>query len=151
MDEDLKLLTEKEVSSLTGIPIKGLQQDRVYKRGMPYLKRGSHVYYQRPDIVAYLKKRKVAPIREEALIDIASRVLSEMQSEANGRVCGVIYLEHNHNKSREVICGMYNSDCESCLRDELKHALEETVFKDNWEVEEKMKFYEKECLWEERR
>lgn len=65
MDEDLTLLTEKEVSKMTGLSPKGLSQDRVKKRGFPYIKRGPNILYIKADVIAYLNNKKIRPIGDD--------------------------------------------------------------------------------------
>lgn len=51
-----RLLTEAEVSELTGIPRQGLRKDRWRGRGIPYLKVGRRVRYKADALRDYLER-----------------------------------------------------------------------------------------------
>jgi len=54
-----KYLTEREVSELTRIGMKTLQQHRWLKKGIPYHKFGGTVRYSEEDVLQYMKNCRV--------------------------------------------------------------------------------------------
>jgi predicted DNA-binding transcriptional regulator AlpA len=56
-----RLLTEKELSELSGIPISTLRSHRHLRRGLPYVKVGHLVRYDRVEVEKYLTERTVRP------------------------------------------------------------------------------------------
>jgi len=54
-------LTESQVYDMTGIPVATLQNQRHYRKGLPYIKFGKSVRYDKADIVAYMESRKITP------------------------------------------------------------------------------------------
>jgi len=54
-----RYLTEKQVSEFTGIPLPTLRNDRFYRRGFPYIKKGKSVRYSERDIVEFMEARRV--------------------------------------------------------------------------------------------
>ena len=59
------LLTEKEVEEFYGINKRTLQRERVYQTGIPYVKIGKRVRYQRATIDQYIKDNTVGDYRYE--------------------------------------------------------------------------------------
>ena len=59
------LLTEKEVEEFYGINKRTLQRERVYQTGIPYVKIGKRVRYQRSTIDQYIKDNTVGGYRYE--------------------------------------------------------------------------------------
>jgi hypothetical protein len=55
----VRYLSEKAVSELTGIPVKSLQQQRFRRKGLPYCKFGKLVRYSLQDVIGYLESCKV--------------------------------------------------------------------------------------------
>lgn len=55
----IRYLSERAVSEMTGIPVKSLQQNRFHRKGLPYVKFGKLVRYDLQDVVSYLEARKV--------------------------------------------------------------------------------------------
>lgn len=56
-----RLVNEKYVAEMTGIPVRSLQQQRFLGRGMPYIKLGKAVRYDLQDVMEYLEACKVRP------------------------------------------------------------------------------------------
>jgi hypothetical protein len=50
---------EVEVSIVTSVPVRTLQNDRYYKRGIPYIKKGRSVFYRWSDVFEYLEQNKI--------------------------------------------------------------------------------------------
>ena len=59
------LLTEKEVEEFYGINKRTLQRERVYQTGIPYVKLGKRVRYQRSIIDQYIQDNTVGDYRYE--------------------------------------------------------------------------------------
>ena len=59
------LLTEKEVEEFYGINKRTLQRERVYQTGIPYVKIGKRVRYQRSTVDQYIKDNTVGGYRYE--------------------------------------------------------------------------------------
>lgn len=57
--KNLRLLTDVDVSDMTGFSITTLQQWRHRKMGPPYLKLGGAVRYRREDIELWLERSRV--------------------------------------------------------------------------------------------
>ncbi len=55
------LLTEQQVSAMTGIPVVSLRTERCRGTGMPYVKFGRRVRYSADDVAAYIAANTVAP------------------------------------------------------------------------------------------
>ena len=60
-----KLLTETEVEKLYGINKRTLQRERTFNTGIPYVKLGKRVRYQRSTIDQYIKDNTVGDYRYE--------------------------------------------------------------------------------------
>lgn len=56
---DKLYMNETEVSNMTSVPVKSLQNDRYLKRGFPYTKKNRKVLYNRADVLGYLERYKV--------------------------------------------------------------------------------------------
>lgn len=56
-----RLLTEVEVSALTGIPKMTLRSHRHLRRGLPYVRIGHLVRYDRVEVERFLEERTVRP------------------------------------------------------------------------------------------
>jgi len=54
-----RLITEKELSQITGRALSTLRNDRHRARGIPYLKLGRSVRYNLEDVYKYLKSKKI--------------------------------------------------------------------------------------------
>ena len=59
------LLTENEVEEFYGINKRTLQRERVYQTGIPYVKIGKRVRYQRSTIDQYIQDNTVGGYRYE--------------------------------------------------------------------------------------
>lgn len=55
----MQLLTEKEVAGITKISLSKLRQDRIYRRGLPYIKIGKAVRYSNADIENFLANARI--------------------------------------------------------------------------------------------
>lgn len=55
----VKLLTEQEVSELTGRSLDSLRNDRWRNQGIPYIKIGRQVRYDYNDIIQYLNDNRI--------------------------------------------------------------------------------------------
>ena len=60
-----KLLTENEVEKLYGINKRTLQRERTFNTGIPYVKLGKRVRYQRSTIDQYIKDNTIGGYRYE--------------------------------------------------------------------------------------
>jgi len=60
-----KLLTETEVEKLYGINKRTLQRERTFNTGIPYVKLGKRVRYQRTIIDQYIKDNTIGDYRYE--------------------------------------------------------------------------------------
>jgi hypothetical protein len=58
--ENLKYLTEKEVSEITRKALPTLRNDRHLRRGIPYYKDGKSIRYNLNDVILYMESRKVS-------------------------------------------------------------------------------------------
>lgn len=57
-----RLLTEQQVSLLTGRALSSLQNDRCSRRGLPYVKITQRcVRYRLEDILAFIQERRIDP------------------------------------------------------------------------------------------
>jgi predicted DNA-binding transcriptional regulator AlpA len=54
-----QLLTEDQVSKITALPIRTLQNWRFQRRGLPYIKLGKSVRYKQSVLDEYIKGREV--------------------------------------------------------------------------------------------
>ena len=59
------LLTEQEVEKLYGINKRTLQRERTFNTGIPYVKLGKRVRYQRSTIDKYIKDNTIGGYRYE--------------------------------------------------------------------------------------
>lgn len=55
----VRYLSEKATAQMLDTTTKRLQQDRFYRKGLPYVKFGKSVRYSLQDVVAYLEGCKV--------------------------------------------------------------------------------------------
>lgn len=56
-----KLLKEKEVSQILGIPVMTLQKWRYMRENIPYVKIGRSVFYKADDVFLFLEKHTIYP------------------------------------------------------------------------------------------
>ena len=54
-----RFLTEREVSVLTGFSLSKVQQDRFFRRGIPYCKVGRSIRYSLEDVLAFMDRHKI--------------------------------------------------------------------------------------------
>jgi predicted DNA-binding transcriptional regulator AlpA len=64
---EIKLLTEKQTSELTGIPLPTLRNDRFRRvaSGIPYVKKGRSIRYRAADIKAFIDSHTIRPEDQE--------------------------------------------------------------------------------------
>lgn len=55
-------LTELQVAEMTGVSVSTLQNHRHYCKGLPYIKFGKSVRYDKADVIAYMESRKINPL-----------------------------------------------------------------------------------------
>jgi len=56
---DKMYLKEGEVAEISSISKRTLQNDRYYKRGIPYIKKNSSVFYRRSDVLEFMESNKI--------------------------------------------------------------------------------------------
>lgn len=54
-----QFMNEKQVAEMTSIPVATLRNNRLTRKGIPYIKNGGSVYYDINDVIAYMQARKV--------------------------------------------------------------------------------------------
>lgn len=54
---------ENEVSKAISVPVRTLQGDRYYKRGIPFIKKGRSVFYLWSDVYQYMERNKIKTVR----------------------------------------------------------------------------------------
>lgn len=59
--QPIRYLPEKEVSSMTGFSLSKLQQDRFYRKGIPYIRLGRSIRYSIQDVLDYMNAHKINP------------------------------------------------------------------------------------------
>jgi predicted DNA-binding transcriptional regulator AlpA len=59
--EQIRYLTEKQVSEVTGIAVQTLRNWRQLRRGFPYSKVGRAVRYSTADVEEFMEVRRVKP------------------------------------------------------------------------------------------
>ena len=62
---EIKLLTEKETSELTGIPLATLRNDRFRRRSIPYVKKGRSIRYRAVAIREFIDSHTIRPEGQE--------------------------------------------------------------------------------------
>lgn len=55
----MQYLTEKQVSEMTGRALSTLRNDRMYRRGLPYVKLGRSVRYDLEDVRTFMESRRI--------------------------------------------------------------------------------------------
>ena len=60
MNDQIKYLTEQEVSMITHMALSTLRNDRFNGRGISYCKVGRSVRYNLNDVVDYMESRKIS-------------------------------------------------------------------------------------------
>ena len=56
---EIEYITEREVVKLTGRALSTLRNDRVARRGFPYVKWGRFVRYRKSDVIAFMEAHKI--------------------------------------------------------------------------------------------
>ncbi|CAJ1504202.1 helix-turn-helix transcriptional regulator [[Mycobacterium] holstebronense] len=56
-----RLLTEAQVSEMTGLPVASLKTERCRGLGLPYVKFGRRVRYRADDVAAYIAANTITP------------------------------------------------------------------------------------------
>ena len=59
MSEENKYLKEKQVAEITGIAVQTLRNDRFYRRGISYVKKGRSVRYSTEDVHKFMQGHRV--------------------------------------------------------------------------------------------
>lgn len=59
IQEDTMYLNEKDVSHMTGMSLSKLRNDRFLRVGLPYIKWGRSVRYNKADVVNHMESRKI--------------------------------------------------------------------------------------------
>jgi len=59
MKNQIKYITEKEVSEITGRALSTLRNERFLGKGMPYIKIGKSVRYKYEDGIEFMESRRV--------------------------------------------------------------------------------------------
>lgn len=58
--ENIRYLTEKEVSDMTRMALSTLRNDRSQRRGLPYCKVGKKsIRYRLDDVISFMEARKI--------------------------------------------------------------------------------------------
>jgi len=60
---EIQLLTERQTSEITGIPLATLRNDRFRRQGLPYVKKSRSIRYRAADIAAFIQAHTVHPER----------------------------------------------------------------------------------------
>jgi hypothetical protein len=60
MQSNPRYINEKEVSSITGLALSTLRNDRATLRRIPYCKVGSSVRYLMDDVINFMESNKIA-------------------------------------------------------------------------------------------
>jgi predicted DNA-binding transcriptional regulator AlpA len=61
-----RYITEKEVSSITGLALSTLRNDRATQRRIPYCKVGRSVRYLMDDVINFMESNKISPYEENS-------------------------------------------------------------------------------------
>ena len=59
MNNQIKYITEKEVSEITGRALSTLRNERFLGKGIPYIKIGKSVRYKFDDVIEYMEERRI--------------------------------------------------------------------------------------------
>ena len=68
MQEDVRYLTEKQVSEITQIALSTLRNDRFLGQGIPYIKIGRSVRYSFTDVVNFMESCRVKTHQKEEML-----------------------------------------------------------------------------------
>ncbi len=59
MEKQIKYITEKEVSKITGRALSTLRNERFLRKGIPYIKIGKSVRYLLDDVINFMESRRI--------------------------------------------------------------------------------------------
>ena len=62
MNGQVKYITEKEVSEITGRALSTLRNERFLGKGIPYFKIGKSVRYKLDDVIEFMESKRVETI-----------------------------------------------------------------------------------------
>ncbi len=62
MENQIKYITEKEVSEITGRALSTLRNERFLGKGIPYFKIGKSVRYRLDDVIEFMESKRVETI-----------------------------------------------------------------------------------------
>ena len=62
MNNQIKYITEKEVSEITGRALSTLRNERFLGKGIPYFKIGKSVRYRLDDVIEFMESKRVETI-----------------------------------------------------------------------------------------
>ena len=65
MQSNPRYINEKEVSSITGLALSTLRNDRATLRRIPYCKVGRSVRYLMDDVINFMESKKIVPGKEK--------------------------------------------------------------------------------------
>jgi hypothetical protein len=57
----VRYLSERKVAEITGLSVQKLQQDRHYRRGIPYCKIGRTIRYPERDVLTFMEEHRIVP------------------------------------------------------------------------------------------
>ena len=57
---EVRYLTEREVSDITGFALSTLRNHRFHRKGIPYLKCGRAIRYSLGDVLSYMESRRIS-------------------------------------------------------------------------------------------
>ncbi len=63
MEPQVRYIDEKEVSKITGRALSTLRNERFMGKGIPYVKVGRSVRYRIDDVIAFMERYRIEPIR----------------------------------------------------------------------------------------
>ena len=63
---EIQLLTERQTSEITGIPLATLRNDRFRRQGLPYVKKSKSIRYRAADIAEFIESHTIRPEKEAA-------------------------------------------------------------------------------------
>ena len=66
MENKIRYITEKEVSSITGLALSTLRNDRATQRRIPHYKIGRSVRYLMDDVINFMESNKISSYEENS-------------------------------------------------------------------------------------
>ena len=63
MNNQVKYITEKEVSEITGRALSTLRNERFLGKGIPYIKIGKSVRYRLDDVIEFMESRRIETVQ----------------------------------------------------------------------------------------